>query len=186
MAPPPCSPFLRNEARGSPNHSRRSDTDLPQSLRRDISTGQKGKLRNNEHLSNQSSLSRPGEGRHEDMVYTSAHPKTPQCHSEPFGKLRINSAKNLCGRTNQEILRRVAPQNDIQKHGFRMDTNDTRTLPIDGAKMPQRAPTQSRYAGLETTSELHKDPIPCLHCESCFSRIQSCPLWSSFPPGLCL
>ena len=28
-APPPYSPFLRNGARGSPSHSRGSDTDLP-------------------------------------------------------------------------------------------------------------------------------------------------------------
>ena len=47
--------------------------------------------------------------------------------------------------------------------------------------MPQRASTQPRIAGLGTPSELHKDRIPCLRCESCFSRIQSCPLWSSFP-----
>ena len=39
--------------RGSPSHSRGSGTDLPQSLRRGISKGQKGRLRNNEHLSNQ-------------------------------------------------------------------------------------------------------------------------------------
>ena len=49
-APPPCSRLRR--ARGSPSHSRGSGTDLPQSLRRDINKGQKGKLRNNEHLSN--------------------------------------------------------------------------------------------------------------------------------------
>ena len=69
-APPPCSPFLKNGARGSPNHSRGSDTDLPQSLRRDISKGQKGKLRNKEHLSNRYSLSQLCEGLHEDMVHT--------------------------------------------------------------------------------------------------------------------
>ncbi|MEJ2431267.1 MAG: hypothetical protein P8075_20485, partial [Deltaproteobacteria bacterium] len=40
------------------------------SLRRDISKGQKGKLRNNEHLSNRSSLSQPCEGLHEDMAHT--------------------------------------------------------------------------------------------------------------------
>jgi hypothetical protein len=40
------------------------------SLRRDISKGQKGKLRNNEHLSNLSSLSQPCEGQHKDMVLT--------------------------------------------------------------------------------------------------------------------
>jgi len=45
----------------------------------------------------------------------SVHPETISCHSE--------RAKNLCGPTNYEILRRLAPQNDIQNHGFRMDTN---------------------------------------------------------------
>ena len=38
--------------------------------RRDISQGQKGKLRNNEHLNNRSSISQPWEGLHEDMVLT--------------------------------------------------------------------------------------------------------------------
>jgi hypothetical protein len=35
-----------------------------------MNKGQKGKLRNNEHLSNRSSLSQPREGLHEDMVLT--------------------------------------------------------------------------------------------------------------------
>ena len=52
--PVPALATLRR-ARGSPSHSRGNGTDLPQSLRRDISEGQKGKLRNNEHLSNLSS-----------------------------------------------------------------------------------------------------------------------------------
>ena len=43
---------------------------LLMSLLGDISKGQKGKLRNNEHLSNRSSLSQPCEGLHEDMVLT--------------------------------------------------------------------------------------------------------------------
>ena len=36
------------------------------------------------------------------------------CHSEPFGKLRIDSAKNLMdsGTCTLEILR-LAPQNDV-------------------------------------------------------------------------
>jgi hypothetical protein len=46
------------------------------------------------------------------------HPETPPCHSEPFGVLRINSAKNLCGSSNYKILRRPAgggtPQNDVE------------------------------------------------------------------------
>ena len=46
----------------------------------------------------------------------SFHPETPSCHSESFGKLRINSAKDL------EILRRFAPQNDNRETSFRMDT----------------------------------------------------------------
>jgi hypothetical protein len=48
------------------------------------------------------------------LLLTSVHPETPPCHSEPFGWLpatkrgtgRINSAKNLCGSSNYEILRR--------------------------------------------------------------------------------
>jgi len=44
------------------------------SLLGDISKGQKGKLRNNEHLSNRSSLSQPREGLHEDMVHTKQKP----------------------------------------------------------------------------------------------------------------
>jgi len=51
--PVPAFAMLRR-ARGSPSHSRGSGPDLPQSLRRDTSKGQKGKLRNNEHLSNHS------------------------------------------------------------------------------------------------------------------------------------
>jgi len=55
------------------------------------------------------------------------HPETPPCHSEPFGVLRINSAKNLCGSSNYKILRRPAAggtsQNDIYKRGFRMETS---------------------------------------------------------------
>ena len=35
----------------------------------------------------------------------SVHLETPPSHSEPFGVLRINSAKNLCGLSNYEILR---------------------------------------------------------------------------------
>ena len=45
----------------------------------------------------------------------SFHPETSSCHSEPFSVLRINSVKNLCGPTKYEILRRLAPKNDIQK-----------------------------------------------------------------------
>jgi hypothetical protein len=44
------------------------------SLGIDISKAQKGKLRNNEHLSNRSSLSQPNEGLHEDMVLTEQEP----------------------------------------------------------------------------------------------------------------
>ena len=39
-----------------------------------MNKGQKGKLRNNEHLSNLSSLSQPREGLHEDMVLTKQEP----------------------------------------------------------------------------------------------------------------
>ena len=35
----------------------------------------------------------------------------------------LSEAKNLCGPANYEILRRLAPQNDIQEHGFRMETS---------------------------------------------------------------
>jgi hypothetical protein len=78
----------------------------------------------------------------------SFYPETPDCHSEPFGKtcrpaqvasLRAGSAKKatLChpepfdglridSVKDLEILRRPAaggtPQNDMQEHGFRMDT----------------------------------------------------------------
>jgi len=54
---------------------------------------------------------------------TGFHPVTSSCHSEPFDGLSTGSAKNLCGPSDYEILRRLAPQNDIQEHGFRMDTN---------------------------------------------------------------
>ena len=37
---------------------------------------------------------------------TSFHPVTSSCHSEPFDGLRTGSAKNLCGRSDYEILRR--------------------------------------------------------------------------------
>ncbi|MGD8531341.1 MAG: hypothetical protein PVG97_10195, partial [Syntrophobacterales bacterium] len=54
--PVPAFATLRR-ARGSPSPPQAgSGTDLTQSLRRDINKGQKGKLRNNEHLSNLSSL----------------------------------------------------------------------------------------------------------------------------------
>jgi hypothetical protein len=67
---------------------------------------------------------------------TSFYPETSSCHSEPFDGLpettlgtgRTGSSKNLCGPSDYEILRRPAiggtPQNDIQEHGFRMDTNE--------------------------------------------------------------
>ena len=32
----------------------------------------------------------------------------------------LSEAKNLCGPINYEILRRLAPQNDTHKRGFRM------------------------------------------------------------------
>ena len=57
------------------------------------------------------------------MMLISIHPETPPCHSEPCDRLRINSAKNLCGSSNYEILRRLAPQNDTHIRGFRMDGN---------------------------------------------------------------
>ena len=40
--------------------------------------------------------------------------ESPVCHSEPFGKLRINSAKNLIDPSTYtfEILR-LKPQNDV-------------------------------------------------------------------------
>ena len=68
-----------------------------------------------------------------DDCITSVHPETAQGHSEPFGRLRacsesvegINSARNLSDPSNQEILGRLAPQNDIQKLCFRMDTDDS-------------------------------------------------------------
>jgi len=34
----------------------------------------------------------------------------------------LSEAKNLCGPSNYEILRRLAPQNDTHKRGFRMET----------------------------------------------------------------
>jgi len=40
---------------------------------------------------------------------TRAHPETAPCHSEPFDRLRTGSAKNPCGSSNYEILRRPAP-----------------------------------------------------------------------------
>ena len=33
----------------------------------------------------------------------------------------LSKAKNLCVQKNEGILRRLAPQNDIPKDGFRMD-----------------------------------------------------------------
>jgi hypothetical protein len=68
----------------SPSHSRGSGTDLPLALlnfpkgtlfnrashSEQTEKGQKGKLRNNEHLSNRSSLSQRRHGLHEDMVHT--------------------------------------------------------------------------------------------------------------------
>jgi uncharacterized protein YqiB (DUF1249 family) len=35
----------------------------------------------------------------------------------------LSEAKNLCGSSNYEILRRLAPQNDTHKRGFRMKTS---------------------------------------------------------------
>jgi hypothetical protein len=46
-----------------------------------------------------------------------ARPESMHCHPEPFGKLKINSAKDL------EILRRYTPHNDTQDVGFRMNTS---------------------------------------------------------------
>ncbi len=58
---------------------------------------------------------------------TEAHSKSSgrvaQDKSEPFDGLRVDSAKNLSGPSNNQILRRVAPQNDSQNQGFRMETN---------------------------------------------------------------
>jgi len=60
---------------------------------------------------------------------TIGHPETVYCHSEPFGKLRTDSAKRgnviLSRAKDLEILRRPAvggtPQNDIQMPACRMD-----------------------------------------------------------------
>ena len=55
----------------------------------------------------------------------------------------LSEAKNLCGPFNYEILRRLAPQNDIQKQRFRMATDEFRlehskirilNLPFDSAQ----------------------------------------------------
>ena len=35
----------------------------------------------------------------------------------------LSEAKNLCGSSNYEILRRLAPQNDTHKRDFRMETS---------------------------------------------------------------
>jgi hypothetical protein len=43
-----------------------------------------------------------------DTALASFHLETPLCHSEPFDRLRINFAKNVCGSSNYEILRRPA------------------------------------------------------------------------------
>ena len=47
------------------------------------------------------------------------------CHSEPFGKLRINSAKNLMdsGTYNSEILR-LTPQNDVVGQALECELRD--------------------------------------------------------------
>ena len=50
------------------------DDKMAGSLLRGVGKGQKGKLRNDEHLSNRSSLSQPRQGLHEDMVLTE-----PEC-----------------------------------------------------------------------------------------------------------
>jgi hypothetical protein len=59
---------------------------------------------------------------------TSVHSKTTHCHSESFGKLRINSVKNLCSPTLTMRffvvplvagLLRMTSENTR----FRMDTN---------------------------------------------------------------
>jgi hypothetical protein len=44
-----------------------------------------------------------------NFFVVSFHPETPPCHSEPFDRLRTGSAKNLCGPSKYEILRRPAP-----------------------------------------------------------------------------
>jgi hypothetical protein len=57
---------------------------------------------------------------------TIGHPETVYCHSESFDRLRINSAKRgtvilspaLGGTKDLEILRRYAPQNDIETPGY--------------------------------------------------------------------
>ena len=38
----------------------------------------------------------------------------------------LSEAKNLCEPFNYEILRRLAPQNDIQEQRFRRETNEFR------------------------------------------------------------
>ncbi len=63
-------------------------------------------------------------------MLVSVHPETTQCHSEPFDGLRIDSAKNLSDPSNNEILRRQAPQNDSPKQDFRMDTSYTYSLKL--------------------------------------------------------
>jgi len=40
----------------------------------------------------------------------------------PLSLVILSEAKNLRG-SNYEILRRLAPQNDTHKRGFRMETN---------------------------------------------------------------
>jgi hypothetical protein len=35
----------------------------------------------------------------------------------------VSEAKNLCGPSNYEILRRLAPQNDTHKRGFQVDSS---------------------------------------------------------------
>ena len=55
------------------------------------------------------------------LIFTSSHLYLVSIRKLP--NVILSGAKNLCGHSNYEILRRLAPQNDIQKYDFRMDTN---------------------------------------------------------------
>jgi hypothetical protein len=66
------------------------------------------------------------EGEEITVQVTIGHPQTVCYHSEPFGKLKTGSTKRgtviLSKAKDLEILRRCAPQNDIQIPEFRMDS----------------------------------------------------------------
>ncbi len=75
----------------------------------------------------------------------------------------LSEAKNLCGSSNYEILRRPAaggtPQNDTHKRGFRMDTNKKPHLPgLPGARGKKNnsnsSPNVSSRRGVTATMDM--------------------------------